>query len=130
MRRRGIVILLFIVLAGDLLPSAGPASAAASPAPAQRILLLFDSLAKNSGQQGNVAELQRLLAAYSAQVTLKPISSYEPGGMKGYSGVITVINNDELEITNQDYLQEAAGYKGLCCMLDIDRLPGCSRRCG
>ncbi|MEK3790637.1 hypothetical protein MKX42_02610 [Paenibacillus sp. FSL R7-0204] len=121
MRRRGIVILLLIVLAGDLLPSAGPASAAASPAPAQRILLLFDSLAKNTGQEGNVAELQRLLAANSAQVTLKPISSYAPGGMKGYSGVITVINNDELEIMNQAYLQEAAGYKG--AMLHVGYRP-------
>ncbi|NQX46365.1 hypothetical protein HQN87_13570 [Paenibacillus tritici] len=113
MRRRGIFILVILLLGGSLLPPVRAVSAAtASPAPAQRILLLFDSLGRGTDQEGNVAELQRLLAAYSAQVTLKPIAGYEPGSMSAYTGVITVVNNDELGITNQAYLQDAAKYRG------------------
>ncbi|MFD1903371.1 hypothetical protein ACFTAO_45450 [Paenibacillus rhizoplanae] len=104
--------MVLIFLTGYLLPPARAESAAASPVPAQRILLLFDGLARGAGREGNVAELQRLLAAYSAQVTLKNISDYEQGSMSAYSGVITVVNNDELEITNQAYLQDAADYQG------------------
>ncbi|KAI7278334.1 hypothetical protein KC345_g6025 [Hortaea werneckii] len=106
------MILLLLLLAGHLLLPAPAASAAASPAEQQHILLLFDSLAKGSGKEGNVAELQQLLAAYSTQVTLKNISGYEQGSMSAYSGVITVINNAELEITNSAYLQDSASYQG------------------
>lgn len=111
MKRGGIIVLL-LLLAGNLLLPAPAASAAASPAAAQHILLLYDSLAKGTGKEGNVAELQRLLAAYSAQVTLKNISDYEQGSLSAYSGMITVINSAELKITNRAYLQDAAGYKG------------------
>lgn len=115
MKRRGIIIVLLVFLAGGLLPPARPVSAA-SAAAAQKphVLLLFDSLAQGTGRQGNVAELQRLLAAYSAQVTVKHFSDYEPGSLSAYSGVITVVNKDEdeQEITHAAYLKDAAAYRG------------------
>lgn len=99
---------MLLLLAGILLL---PASVHSAPAP-QRILLLFDSLAKGTGREGNVAELQRLLAAYSTQVTLKSLAEYEPGSMQGYSGVITVINNAEPGTPDSAYLQDAASFQG------------------
>jgi uncharacterized protein YdaL len=115
--KRGAIIIVLLLLAGNLLPLAPAASAAAPAAPAapvaaQHVLLLYDSLAKGTGREGNVAELQRLLAAYSTQVTLESISDYEQGSMSAYTGMITVINSTELEIANSAYLQDAAGFTG------------------
>lgn len=104
------IMVLLIFLAGVLLPPARPAVAAAEKTP--HILLLFDSLGQRAGGEGNVAELQRLLAAYSARVTVKHLSDYEPGSLPAYSGVITVINQNELKMTSAAYLQDAASYQG------------------
>lgn len=111
MKRTGMMMVLLIFLAGTLLPPAGPVSAAAA-AKTPHILLLFDSLSQGSGGKGNVAELQQLLAAYSARVTVKHLSDYEPGSLPAYSGVITVVNQPELKMTNAAYLQDAAAYQG------------------
>lgn len=59
-----------------------------------------------------MAELQRLLAAYSVQVTVKHLSDYEPGSLPDYSGVVTVVNQNELKLANAAYLQDAASYQG------------------
>ncbi|WP_238651395.1 hypothetical protein [Paenibacillus piscarius] len=111
MKRTSVIMVLLIFLAGVLLPPARPVSAA-SAAEIPHILLLFDSLAQGAGGQGNIAELQRLLAAYSARVTVKHLSDYEPGSLKSYSGVVTIVNQKEPEITNAAYVKDAAAYRG------------------
>lgn len=123
MKSRGILILLLVLVLYLLSPA--PASAASTPsyAAAQRVLLLYDSLAKGTDMEGNVAELQRLLAAYSTQVTLKDISGYRQGDMAAYSGIITVLNSAELEIKNGAYLQDAASFQGPVLHVGY-RLPG------
>lgn len=88
-----------------------PAPAYSAPAGGQ-ILLLYDSLAKGTAREGNVTELQRLLAAFSVTVTLQNLNDYETGAMGSYSRVITVSNNADLPITNTAYLEDAADYPG------------------
>ncbi|WNS42449.1 hypothetical protein [Paenibacillus sp. MMS20-IR301] len=113
MKRVGILILL-LLLATSLLPSAPAASAASNPsyAASQRVLLLYDSLGKGTDKEGNVAGLQRLLAAYSTQVTLKNISAYKQGDMSAYSGIITVVNHAGPPIEDRAYLEDVAGFQG------------------
>ncbi|OKP76619.1 hypothetical protein A3844_30595 [Paenibacillus helianthi] len=106
MKLKGMVSLLLLM---TLLLLPAPAHSAAAP---QRVLLLYDSLAKGTALAGNVAELQRLLAAYSTKVTLSSLDKYEKGVLNSYSKVITVINRSDLSITNEAYLKDIADYPG------------------
>ncbi|WP_028531089.1 hypothetical protein [Paenibacillus sp. HW567] len=106
MKRGGLIVVL-LLMAVLLLPA--PAHSAAAP---QHVLLLYDSLAKGTAREGNVAELQRLLAAYSTKVTVLSLDEYEKGTLDSYSRVITVINRADLSITNGNYLQDIESFQG------------------
>ncbi|MEK5240287.1 hypothetical protein NST99_32060 [Paenibacillus sp. FSL L8-0470] len=108
MNRKRIIGLLLVILA-LLLPAPVPVHSAPAP---QQTLLLFDSLAKGTPREGNITELQRLLAAYSTKVTLMSLDEYEQGTLASYSSVITVINSEDLAITNKAYLEDADNYRG------------------
>ncbi|MFE4712251.1 hypothetical protein ACFRAM_15375 [Paenibacillus sp. NPDC056722] len=101
-----VVLPLFLCL---LLLTPAPAQSAAAPL---RVLLLFDSLAKGTVHEGNVDELQKQLAAYSAQVTLVHLDQYVKGAMNDYSNVITVINAADITTDNHVFLEDLADYKG------------------
>ncbi|MBT2290180.1 hypothetical protein J7E73_13710 [Paenibacillus albidus] len=107
--RKTIFLLVLLVLLSVLEPPAGRAQAAAAT---PQVLLLFDSEAKGTPQEGNIMELQRLLAAYSIKVTVVSLDQYEPGGMAAYSHRITVINAPDIAVTNRSYLEDAGNYKG------------------
>jgi len=111
LKRRGIlyfILLLTLSLTILLLP-ATPVQSAASP---QQVLLLYDSLAKGTSKDGNVTELQRLLAAYSTKVTLRSLDQYEQGMLKNYSRVIMVRNEADISITNKSYIEDWEHYQG------------------
>jgi len=101
-------LLLTLSLPTLLLP-ATPVQSAASP---QQVLLLYDSLAKGTSKDGNVTELQRLLAAYSTKVTLRSLDQYEQGMLKNYSRVIMVRNEADISITNKSYIEDWEHYQG------------------
>ncbi len=109
MNRRVLGLLLLLIIVVPLL-RASPVHSAAAQEP--QVLLLFDSLAIGTASEGNVNELQRQLAALNTKVTLESLDQYLRGSMASYSNVITVINNPELAITNQSYLDDVASYHG------------------
>ncbi|MBY0009234.1 hypothetical protein [Paenibacillus typhae] len=96
-RSPGLLLPLLLMLAVLLQPAA-PAKAAApqTAAPQPGVLLLYDSLAAGTPREGNVRELERLLAAYSVQVTVVSLDHYEQEMMDAYARVITVINDPVL----------------------------------
>lgn len=106
MNRKWILSLL-LVISVMLQPVPAPAAAAAAQ---QQVLLLYDSLAKGTEREGNVTELQRLLAAYSVKVTLLNLNEYRQGELSAYSGVITVMNRSGVDLTNEAYLSDAEEY--------------------
>jgi uncharacterized protein YdaL len=101
-------LLLTLTLSALLIPAI-PVQSAASP---QQVLLLYDSLVKGTAKEGNVTELQRLLAAYSIKVTLRSLDQYEQGMLEHYSKVIMVRNAADLVMTNPFYDEDWEHYRG------------------
>ncbi|UQZ34029.1 hypothetical protein C2I18_11105 [Paenibacillus sp. PK3_47] len=112
-------MMICLVLAAVLLL---PAPAQAAPAGGQ-VLLLYDSLAKGTSREGNVTELQRLLAAFSVTVTLQRLKDYEKGTMAAYSRIITVSNSADLPLNNRAYLEDLKDYHGQALHIGYN-LPG------
>lgn len=102
------ILLLSVTLTALFFPATPLQAAAQSP----RVLLLYDSLAKGTAREGNVTELQRLLAAYSATVTLRSVDQYEQGLLEKYNRVIMVSNAADLPITNASYLEDQKHFEG------------------
>lgn len=112
---RGVLngILLLMITFTALLASAVSVKAEpASTAPAQQVLLLYDSLAKGTAKEGDVTQLQRLLASFSMKVTLRSLDQYEQGMLERYSKVIMVRNAADILITNKAYVEDAKYYEG------------------
>ncbi|WP_410512792.1 hypothetical protein PaeBR_23065 [Paenibacillus sp. BR2-3] len=101
---------MLLVVCFLLLPSGAYVHSAAADSP--QVLLLYDSLAKETSKEGDVTVLQQLLAAYSAQVTLVSLDQYERGMMDSYTHVITVINSPDLDINNKSYIEDWEKYQG------------------
>lgn len=106
-------LLPLLIIAAIVRPEAPAHAAAEAQAAVQqsKVLLLYDSLAAGTPREGNVRELQRLLAAYHVQVTLVTLDRYEQGMMTAFSSVITVINAPDLSL-NQPYVEDMARYSG------------------
>ncbi|TCZ75703.1 hypothetical protein E0485_16530 [Paenibacillus albiflavus] len=85
---------------------------AAETKPQVQVLLLYDSLAKHTAQEGNVEALKRMLAAYGVQVTFTSIDQYVSGLITKFNKVIYIQNAGDLSITNPDYLHDMEGYTG------------------
>lgn len=75
-----------LALAAMLLPLYAPlpASAAGHEHSAERVLLVYDGLGRGTPLEGSLDVLKRLLASYSAEVTLLPLDEYEPGGAAAF----------------------------------------------
>lgn len=101
---------ILLVLCILLLSAGGYVHAASEGTP--QVLLLYDSLAKSTLREGNIALLQQQLAASGAQVTLLSLDHYERGLLKAYAKVITVMNSPDLAVTNSFYLEDWENYRG------------------
>lgn len=77
-----------------------------------KVLLLYDSLAKGTSREGNVAVMRQLLAAYRVQVTALSLDRYTRGTMQSYGKVITMINAADLDIANEAYKTDLAAFPG------------------
>ncbi|AIQ71547.1 hypothetical protein [Paenibacillus graminis] len=114
-QRRATSLLLPLIITVLVLLSAAPpvqAQAGQDASAPQRVLLLYDSLAKGTVREGNVSELQRLLSAMGSQVTLLSLDHYEPGTMDSFARVITVMNAADLAPANRSYLEDTERYTG------------------
>lgn len=76
------------------------------------VLVIYDSLAMETTKEGNVAVLQRLLAAYGVKVTLVQLDEYKQDSMLSYTKVITVINAVDLVPDNPAYLHDLQQFTG------------------
>ncbi|MFC3770831.1 hypothetical protein [Paenibacillus sp. GCM10012303] len=103
------VVLLVCFCSGRWQPASAAAAAERQP---DNVLLLYDSLAKGTSREGNVAVLQQQLAAYRVQVTTMSLDRYRQGTMQSYGKVITVINAADLNIANEAYKTDLAAYPG------------------
>ncbi|WP_379138933.1 hypothetical protein [Paenibacillus sp. sgz500958] len=89
-----------------------PVTSACAAEAAPQVLLLYDSLAKGGSREGNIPEMQRLLAAFGVKVTLQSLDKYQDGMMKEYDHVITIMNSPEVTVVSEPYLQDWKLYKG------------------
>ncbi|GAA3401739.1 DUF2334 domain-containing protein [Paenibacillus hodogayensis] len=75
-------------------------------------LLMYDSLSHGTRKEGNVEALQRLLASFDVQVTLKSFDKYEPDTLKNYDDVIVIRNAPDLTGPPAAYLTDLQQYRG------------------
>ncbi len=76
------------------------------------VLLLYDSQSIGTSREGNIEALGRMLASFSAKVTLTSMDSYKQGTLRLYTKVIAVRNAEDLNDTPPDLLKDLAAYEG------------------
>nr|WP_094094966.1 DUF2334 domain-containing protein [Paenibacillus physcomitrellae] len=85
------------------------------------VLLVYDSLGTGTPQQGSIAALERLAAAYGAEVEEVSLDDYEAGKLRSFGKVIRVVNlaaepagseHKEKEKGPSDFLNDLQGYTG------------------
>lgn len=115
-RNKALCLLLMLLIIAGIVQPAAPANAAAEAQSATqqpKVLLLYDSLAAGTPQEGNVRELERQLAAYHVQVTVSALDRYKEGMMTAFPHVITVINAPDLTMSvNKPYVEDLVRYSG------------------
>ncbi|KQO18258.1 hypothetical protein [Paenibacillus sp. Leaf72] len=104
-----LLLLLCLLCSSSISSLAAAAEREAEPI---HVLLLYDSLAKDSPKAGNVEALQQQLAAFGAQVTILSVDGYSGGMLEQYSKVILVRNAADMELTNAAFVQDRAAYRG------------------
>ncbi|ANS76626.1 hypothetical protein AWM70_20275 [Paenibacillus yonginensis] len=98
--------------------AASSAEAAASEVPAESpVLLVYDSLGAGTPQQGGIAALDRLIAAFGAAAEQVSLDDYKAGMLQGFGKVIRVVNLEPgtagLEQEGQSaFLQDLQSYTG------------------
>lgn len=97
-----------------------PAEAASPATEPAKVLLLYDSLAKGTAKEGNVAVLQRLFAAYRVQATTMSMDRYEKGAMHAYPRVAFLINLPDVRSGNAALAEDAKAYAGMTMQIGGD----------
>ncbi|MFP4976450.1 hypothetical protein ACE6ED_13685 [Paenibacillus sp. CN-4] len=110
--------LVFLLL---LLPLTSVQAETADRTGPPQVLLLYDSKGIGTANEGGLAALERLLAAYGASVTRRSLDAYEPGMLDQYTRVIHVTNLPELQTDHPAYETDAKEYRG--SMLEIGGSP-------
>ncbi|WP_141692533.1 hypothetical protein [Paenibacillus pectinilyticus] len=87
-------------------------SLAATQVESPGVLLVYDSLAIGTPYEGNVEALQRILASFGVQVTLRSYDQYEAGTMSKYSKVIDIHNVDDMTALPDSFSQDMNKYNG------------------
>ncbi|WP_155287429.1 hypothetical protein [Lacticaseibacillus zhaodongensis] len=110
MKHLKMFLLLCFVLLSTLLLRPQVVHAATAP----NILLVYDSLNAGDRKQNNVAAMQRLLTSAGATVRLSSVSNYQRGGLArgDYSGLVTMINWDDVPVANRVFLREQRDFTG------------------
>ncbi|SDC17437.1 Uncharacterized protein YdaL [Paenibacillus sp. UNCCL117] len=85
-----------------------PATAGASPS----VLLIYDSLGRGTPKEGNMEALQRLLAAFGAEVTVTTFERYAPGTLSRYEYAVAVRNARDLPSSYPEFEHDFTSYAG------------------
>ncbi|UJF36087.1 hypothetical protein [Paenibacillus hexagrammi] len=91
------------------------------------ILLMYDSMGVGTPEEGNIEALERVLAAFGAQVTVTSFDSYEAGTLAKYKKVIAVRNAADLTMLPEQYEEDFAAYHGAYMHIGA-HLPEASRQ--
>jgi len=102
--------LLLLVILSIVLPL--PQTMRAAAAQPDQVLLLYDSLAADTPQAGNVEALERLLAGFGVQVTAMSFDRYAAGQLSQAHKLIIVRNADDLPAWPQAFLTDLDSYSG------------------
>lgn len=107
-------LLFFAAAACIWMPAASPALGAAGPqAPAGgAVLLLYDSLAKDTAKRGETDATARLLMALGAKVHVEPLSGYQPGTLASYQRLLLLSLDPSIKLVSPELEQELEGYTG------------------
>ncbi|MGO4543342.1 hypothetical protein AB4Z29_00900 [Paenibacillus sp. 2TAB23] len=79
---------------------------------AAAVLLVYDSLAIGTENEGNVEALQRLLASFGVKLTVQSQSDYQSEMMYQYEKVISLVNEPELPEASRTYADDLEAYQG------------------
>ncbi|WP_248565383.1 hypothetical protein [Paenibacillus sp. L3-i20] len=88
-----------------------PSNVFASNNNESKLLLIYDSLAKGTPQEGNIESLKRILAALGFNVKLQSIENYQSGELSGYNKLI-VVRNMLNNFINDQFEKDLSPYKG------------------
>ncbi|CAM4180365.1 uncharacterized protein YdaL [Paenibacillus endophyticus] len=75
-------------------------------------LLVYDSLAIGTENEGNVEALQRLLASFGVKLTVQSEGDYQSGSMFQYEKVISLVNEPELPEASRTFANDLEAYPG------------------
>jgi uncharacterized protein YdaL len=102
-----IFICLFLAIA-FFVPKVSAESSPTTP----HVLLVYDSLALGTEREGNIYALERILAAFGAQVTVISYDKYEAGTLDNYQKVITIGNADDIPVLPANFTRDMNAYNG------------------
>ncbi|MEK8126496.1 hypothetical protein WMW72_01060 [Paenibacillus filicis] len=115
LRKKAIPMLLLslcFLLASACFSVQASANGIHQDSPPKQVLLIYDSLSLETRKEGNVEAIQRLLAAFSVQVTLTSFDRYEAGTLKKYDYLIAVRNAQDLPELPAVFDRDFAAYSG------------------
>ncbi|WP_171056155.1 DUF2334 domain-containing protein [Paenibacillus sinopodophylli] len=76
------------------------------------VLLVYDSLAVGTDNEGNIEALQRLLAGFGVTVTLLARDGYRAGDMQHFNKVIGLVNASDMADSSQAYTDDLSHFAG------------------
>jgi hypothetical protein len=109
-RLTSLVALLLILLIGWPEASADRALAAERGA-ADSVLVLYDSLANNTADEGNLQQIERVLASFGQSMAVYSFDRYVPGTLARYPRVLLLRNRPDLQ-PSPALLGELNEYRG------------------
>ncbi len=107
-------LLILAVGACIWMPAASPALGAGEPqAPVGgAVLLLYDSLAKDTAKKDETDATARLLMSLGAKVRVEPLSGYQPGTLASYQRVLLLCLDPSIKPHSPELVQELEGFTG------------------
>ncbi|WP_168119372.1 DUF2334 domain-containing protein [Paenibacillus sp. HB172176] len=109
MMKKAILFVLLLTLSLTTLPVA---DVFAAENEVDRVLVVYDSLAVGSANEGNVEQLQRLLVSFGVEVTICSYDRYQEGTMNEFKKVVAIRNAFDLPDVSQTFQADFANYKG------------------
>jgi uncharacterized protein YdaL len=85
------------------------------------VLLLYDSLAKDTSKKDETDATARLLMTLGAKVNVEPLSAYRPGTLASYQRLLLLCLDPSIEFDSPDLAQELEAFTG--SMLQLGGLP-------
>jgi uncharacterized protein YdaL len=76
------------------------------------VLLVYDSLAKDTAKKEETDAVARLLMSLGAKVRVEPVSGYQPGTLASYQRLLLLCLEPSLKLNSPELVQELEGFTG------------------